>query len=109
MNKFPIDTFDFLNHESTIALIQGYFRNSGFLDCNIRIDDFIPIVCNYCFDNKTINIGNNHKKIKNFCWNGIDFIDALNKQFIIAGNADTQQLLCIHYVLCCNCVYKSQH
>ena len=104
MNRYFINPFDFLNHESTIALIQGYFKNSGFLGYKVRMDDFIAIIYKYIFDNEIISIENNynHKRIQRFSMNPIYYIDALNKQFIIAGSDKGKLLLSLNYMI----IYK---
>ena len=76
--------FDFFNHDTKIAVISGYFRRSGYLDYNVKLDDLILIVNKY-LKTKTIKFGENITTINSQTYKHC-VIDALNDKFIIAIN-----------------------
>ena len=85
---------DFLDHESTIALIFGYFRNNEFLHNNIKYDDFVNIVSKY-FVEPTIKFGNNNKAIDAFNRSRLYYITAKSKDFVVSLDYSSRIMLSI--------------
>ena len=76
---------DLLNHESTIALIFGYFRKNKLLNYGIKYDDFVRIVSKYMVE-PAIKFGNNNKSIDGFSHNDrrLYYINVHSTSFFVA-------------------------
>ena len=86
--------FEFMEHDALVTAISGYFRKCGFVEYNVKIDDFVDIISKYMAE-KTIRIDNNHNKINSFeeHLQGTEFftIYAINKNLIVVVNKHYQQ------------------
>ena len=77
------------NENKLVSLIYGYFEKSGFLDYNIKCDNFIDIVAKYLSINyvafgdsmQTINIFGKRKK-------AVSTIDIINETCFVAATQD---------------------
>ena len=96
MSRFSplIDRFDFMKHETTVAVTFGFLRLNGFLEYNVKWDDFVSIISNYItYKHNNIKVIANKTTIHAFDDNlRVKCIDSLNKQFIVAVTDATPQM-----------------
>ena len=95
-----------LTENTTIALVNGYFRTHGFFDHNVKSDDFVSIISNYLLEMQLI-FSNNNKNINAFDKRNafhkrnvfdksdtrVSVIDILDENCFIAGSFVSELLL----------------
>ena len=75
---------DVMSFETTIAVIDWYFRINGFLDYNIKTDDFIKLIKKYISQHvQQINLTKPNNTIKLHTDDIIIDLYSVNKDFLI--------------------------
>ena len=96
MNANQMETgwcFDFINRQTAISVIVGYFRLCGLLEFNIKCDDLINIISKYINENEIKVDNDKNIHIDPFDNNRVNTMDCLDKQFIVATRYKPGQLL----------------
>ena len=95
MSSFwDLNNCDFMTRDEILVVVFGYFRDVGFLDYNVKSDDFVNIVSKYITE-KSIKIGNpeNNIRINAFKGRSASYVDILNKQFMVACESSSSTML----------------
>ena len=92
-----VDMLNFMDDKTSIDVVFGYFRKNGFLQFNVRIDDFVNITSKYIIGQttSTISIGKNNKHIDAFNQRVCN-MDIISKQLFIAVDDENDRMFRIY-------------